>query len=142
MDLQDWLSKLTAEGLRPATISVYDAVVKAALNQAVRWELIFRNPAQAVVSPRRESRVPPNLTVEQITRLLDEAEASLLGPMITLAVLSRLRWSELAAMRCHDVDHSRGGVQIPAAKTRRGVRAVALGPDALGSLAVQRRPSG
>lgn len=139
MDLQAWVSGLVAEGLKPATVSVYHAVLKSALAQAVKWEAIHRNPGQAVSTPKRISRTPPILSIAQIQALFAAADQTALGPMVKLAVLTGMRWGELTARRWEEVDLERAEVRIKDAKTPRGNRTVALGPEALAALVSQKR---
>ncbi len=55
-------SALRRRGLAPATIRQIHAIVRAALNQAVRWGLVSRNVASlasAPSQPQREQHPPP-----------------------------------------------------------------------------------
>ncbi len=52
LDIQSTYSKLQEQGLSPATIRRSHAVFRSALNQAVKWQMISKNPAEFVDLPR------------------------------------------------------------------------------------------
>jgi integrase len=93
----DWL----AEGLAPATVSKYHAILSAALRQAVKWDWIDRVPTDRATPPslvRREMVVP---TPEQLVKLVSAAERfdPILASAFALAALTGMRRGELVALR-------------------------------------------
>ena len=109
--LDEWYRKLvTGEGrarpLKATSIRRHHAILSSALSQAVRWGWIERNPAERSQPPaleRVELQVP---TPDEVRRLLAAAQAR--GPrwgmLLTLAVLTGGRRSELCGLRWIDVD--------------------------------------
>ena len=63
--VQHLMTSKLSEGLSPRTVRSIHAVLRIALNQAVRWDLIFRNAASLVTPPRSESVEVTPLTPEQ-----------------------------------------------------------------------------
>lgn len=97
------------DGLAPATVRQYHAIISAACSQAVRWDLLDRSPADSrrvtVPSPtRRTSASPPS--PERLVRLLREAEGKdpTLAAAMALGALTGCRRGELCALRWSDVD--------------------------------------
>ncbi|MDG4879715.1 hypothetical protein P9273_32165, partial [Mesorhizobium sp. WSM4935] len=59
--VEQWLRTLRARGLSPASQIRYFSVLRGALEQAERWELIARNPAAKAELPRvryEETHIP------------------------------------------------------------------------------------
>lgn len=134
-------------GLSPQTVLHHHRILREALQQAVRWQLLARNPADAVEPPRSAKREMQVLDEEQTAKLLDVAKGSRLSMVIFLAVATGLRRGEILALRWEDIDldgaslqvrrtleQARGGLRFKEPKTERGRRLVALGPDAVETL--------
>jgi hypothetical protein len=58
-------------GLSPRTVHHMHTVLKSALAQAVKWELLTRNPADAVDPPKIERAPMATYDVEQAAELID-----------------------------------------------------------------------
>jgi len=109
--LDEWYRKLVSgEGrerpLKATSIRRHHANLSAALNQAVRWGWIERNPAERSQPPaleRVELQVP---TPDEVRRLLAAAQdrGPRWGMLLTLAVLTGGRRGELCGLRWIDVD--------------------------------------
>ncbi|HUY43887.1 MAG TPA: site-specific integrase [Acidimicrobiales bacterium] len=114
----DWL----AEGLSPATVSKYHAILSAALRQAVKWDWIDRAPTDRATPPslvRREMVVP---TPEQLVKLVSAAEKfdPVLASAIGLAALTGMRRGELVALRWSDIDLVKGRMKVSRSLTVAG----------------------
>jgi integrase len=112
------LSKLTAdtldrcyeawekEGLAPATVRSYHALLSSALHQGVRWHWIAKNPADEATPSSSDgvSLKPPS--ANEVNRLISGAEESdpVLATAIALAALTGARRGELVALRWSDID--------------------------------------
>lgn len=107
-----------AKKFSPATIHHTRGILSAALHQAQRWEIIPRNVASLSTVPRLRGNTKVPLTPAQTRRLIDAAWDHPLGPMVTLAATTGLSYSELAALRRHDIDL---GGQIGSLRVREGV---------------------
>jgi integrase len=113
-------------------------LIKSALAQAVKWEMLGRNPADAVKPPKVERRQMRVLDAEGAITLLEAARPRALFMPVLLSVLCGLRRGEVAALRWRDVcletgqlsitssvEQTNSGVRIKPPKTGRG-RVVAL----------------
>jgi len=152
-DLDNYYVQLMAEGVSQATVVHYHRIIRAALNQAERWEWVTRNVARQVTlgtAPRPEMHVP---TVEQARALVLRASATIspdLGPILLFAMLTGMRRGELCGIQWGDVEwperrvtirrsvwqvRSTWGLKDP--KTHQ-VRTIALDEAAVSLLAARR----
>lgn len=102
--IQRFLSKLLSDGYAPATVALVRSIVRSALTQAVRWNLIGRNPTDGVTIPRPPTSGGRTLTPEQARTLLEAARGERLGVGIHLALSLGLRNGEVCGLRWSDVD--------------------------------------
>ncbi|MFH1807652.1 MAG: tyrosine-type recombinase/integrase [Pseudomonadota bacterium] len=111
--VQDVLDDRLKRGLSARRVLHIRAVLRTALNQAMRWEIVHRNVALAVE--------PPRVGVEKRPRALTEAEARALlkaaqekpGGSIWLVILALgLRRGEAAGLQWKDVDLTGGEISI------------------------------
>jgi integrase len=127
-------------------------VLREALQHAVKWQLLARNPADAAEAPRCSRYEVPALAPDDLWRLLDEADKSPFGTIVRLAVMTGLRQGELLGLRWQDVDLQGGALQVRQTcqwlprqgfifrqpKSHRSVRPVALSPAAVARLRQHR----
>ncbi|MFO7172598.1 MAG: tyrosine-type recombinase/integrase [Bacillota bacterium] len=104
--------KLMSDGLSPRSTQIVHACLRRALQQAVDWQLIPKNPVAAVKKPRSEQKEFTALTPEQVKRFLDAARESRLHALFTLAVLTGMRLGELLGLRWQDVDLDKGTITV------------------------------
>jgi integrase len=139
LDIEGFKAGLRASGTRNAnTQHLIFFLLSQALRQAVRWGLIYRNPADQVTPPRKVKREPPLLEMETIKRLLAAADNSAYGALVFMAMMTGMRFGELVALHWSDIDMATGVLRIPKSKTPKGVRAVGLGPVTLARLQTHR----
>lgn len=99
-------------------------ILKQALGQAVKWEILLRNPADAVDPPKVERNTMNTFDLPQTADLIDALrDTRMLAPTL-LAVLCGLRRGELAALRWRNVDLHTGQIAVveSAEETKAGVR--------------------
>ena len=111
-------------GLAPRTVRQMHAILKSALSQAVKWEILLRNPAAAVRGPKVGRASMQTYNLEQTAELLEAARDDRVFVPILLAVLGGLRRGEIAALRWRDVDLAASQLSVvrSAEQTRAGVR--------------------
>lgn len=117
-DVQRFLSHLGQEGgahgqgLSPRTVAYNRAILRKALNQALRWGEVARN-APTLIHPStvRRHEIRP-LDADQAHRFPDAARGDRLEALYTVAVSIGLREGEILGLRWEDVDLDRGMVQV------------------------------
>ncbi len=110
-----------------------------ALRQAVRWQLLMSNPAEAVTPPKPQPVEIAVLDEAQVGTLLRSAQSTRLYGPILVAVTTGLRRGEIFGLRWRDLDldkgrltvaqaieQTRAGLAFKAPKTKRSRRVVTL----------------
>jgi len=82
------------------------------LRQAVRWQLLVRNPADAVTPPKVERHRMTTYDMPQTAALLEAVRESRLYVPTLLAILCGLRRGEIAALRWRSVDFATGQIAV------------------------------
>jgi integrase len=102
--VQRLLNDLRRQGLAPRTIQYVHATLRAALNVAMRWELVQRNVASVVepVSVKKREVVP--FTPEEARQILAAAKGHRLASFYTVAMALGLRPSEALGLMWSDID--------------------------------------
>lgn len=150
-DVRHFVAGLNAAGVGSRTAQYAHGVLRAALEDAVREEIIPRNVAKLVRVPRPVKQKREPLSVPEVRILLKSvADHRLYAMFVVLAVLG-IRRSEVLGLRWEDVDLERGVVEIRRGlhrvdgkltvfptKTRGSERAVPLPPIVLRTLRVHR----
>jgi integrase len=157
-DVKEWLSMLITSGarrgpggLRPRSVRHCYRLLWGALKEAVRLELLARNVADVVKPPRLHDDEVVILKPHQITALREALKGSWLYPIMSLALASGCRRSELLALRWKDVgadnikieraieETRTGGIRFNAPKSNHGRRTIPLPPSASADLAAHRK---
>lgn len=128
-------------GLSAQSVLHHHRLLHGALEQAVRWQLLVRNPAAAVEPPRVEDREMQVLEAEGIRRLLDAAAGTNLHLPILVAVATGLRRGEILGLKWEDLNLEVGtvtvrrsledtseGLRFKAPKTKKSRRTIHLPP--------------
>jgi integrase len=103
-DLDGLYTQMLQRGLSPRTVLQTHRIVKKALKQAVRWNLIARNPVDLVDPPKYKRKEMPVLDVAQLSKLLNRASASQFGPPLYLASVTGMRRGEIVGLQWQDID--------------------------------------
>ena len=100
-------------GLSPATVRNTRAVLHKALADAVRLELLDRNPVAATDPPASVARKTTTVwTVAQVRRFLDHVHEHRLSLAFQLLATTGMRRGELLGLRWGDVDWDLGAVSV------------------------------
>lgn len=124
----------------------YYKLVNVMFNQAIRWEIMDRNPNAKANKPKKEHKEKNFYDVNQVKKLLDvlEFESIKYKTLIVLALDSGARRSEICALRWSDIDLDTrmmsitkslkvfdGVVDEKRAKTESSVRTIKLGESTI-----------
>ncbi len=81
-------------------------VLRQALQHAVRWGLLVRNPCDMVDPPRKNKPEPRIWDEVQVKRFLSNAESSSYYRLYLMAIMTGMRQGEILGLRWQDVDLS------------------------------------
>ena len=111
-------------GLSPRTVGHMHRILRQALQQAVRWQVLARNPADAVRPPKVERSKMRALDPAEAAVLLDALRSSRLFMPVLLAITTGMRRGEITAMRWRAVDLANAQLAVfaSAEQTASGVR--------------------
>ncbi len=104
--VQDWVTKATADGLSPRSVSKYHTVLHSIFKRAVRDGLLVCNPCDGTELPKIIARKTRTLTAEEFERLIDAVPAQH-RLMVATFIETGLRWGELIALRPRHIDFLR-----------------------------------
>ena len=112
LDVEQLLLKLDKAG-KSAAVSAYTlSVLKMGLRQAVRWQMLPRNVAEAVRPPKVERPDMQIWTPEQVATFLDATQAHRLHTAFFLALLTGMRRGEILGLKWEDVDFERSRLNV------------------------------
>jgi integrase len=116
--LQSFYAKKLEEGLSTTTVISFHNVLHKALETAVRWNLIARNPCDLVSPPRRKRFEIRPLSMQQIHQFLAVARGHRQEALFILALATGMRRGELLALKWQDLDLEQGTLQVRRILTR------------------------
>src|SRR5712691_8903314 len=116
--LQSFYTQKLEEGLSTTTVISFHSLLHKALETAVRWNLIARNPCDLVSPPRRRRFEIQPLNMQQIHQLLAATRGHRMEALFILALATGMRRGELLALKWQDLDLEQGIVQVRRILTR------------------------
>jgi integrase len=119
-DIERWFDEHQSAGTGTRTIRYARTVLRAALNQARKWELVTSNAAALVEPPRHTAKQIRPLTPEQARELLAAAKGHRLGALVSVSTAVGLRIGEALGLRWADVDLDAGTLSVTQAIERSG----------------------
>jgi integrase len=139
-------------GLSPKSVRNIHVVVRKALNDAVRWDLLVRNPADLANPPRVARQEARAWKPDQLSQFLDYTSSHRLGPAFRLTAMTGMRRGEVLGLRWSDVDLDTARLSIQRSrisvayevvlsepKTARSRRSIALDSETVSELKKHRR---
>jgi integrase len=111
-------------GLSPRSVHTMHRILSQALKQAVRWQMIARNPCDAVTPPRVERKPMKVVDARGAIALMDAARDRAIFLPVLVGVLCGLRRGEAAALCWRDVNLETAQLSIVHSleQTNNGVR--------------------
>jgi integrase len=141
-------------GMSPTSVRRIHSVLHKALATAVKWQLLPRNPADAVDKPRPARKPMQYLKASQVMNFLQTLADNndTYGPLYLTAIMTGLRRGELLALRWDDLNldnamfHIRrsaaklhdGTIIYQEPKTKEGERSIALPSNVVEALVRHR----
>lgn len=155
LDIQKVYGEMLKRGLSARVVRHTHSAVHNALKQAVKWGMLFRNPASLVELPKvvhKERRV---LSPDEAQEFLKAAAGMTHGLIFEFALLSGMRPEEYLALQWSDIDFDRNTAQVRRAlvrhkkswsfeepKTARSRRKIFLPSQVLNKLVTHKRMQG
>jgi len=111
-------------GLSPRSRVHIHRILKSALKHAVQFQLIVRNPADAVKPPRVTKATLTTLTIEQSAVLLKAIRNKTIYWPVLLALTTGMRRGEILALRWKNIDFSKKTVRVVESleQSKKGIR--------------------
>lgn len=110
--LQNLYTKKLEEGLSKRTVQHMHAVIRQSLNQALKWDLIVRNPARVVIPPTTDKKPPKTFPSEEAKQFLEKVEDHRWYPIYVLAITTGIRQGEILGLHWEDVDLEKGSLSV------------------------------
>jgi integrase len=111
--LDDLYAKKRSEGLSERSLQYIHALIRVILNQAVRQNLILRNPTATVSRvPKPKKRYVEPLTVEQVHKLFKAIEFDRLKALWMVAIGTGLRLGEILALTWQCINLDEGYLEV------------------------------
>jgi integrase len=139
--------QLLDRGVGPRTVQYVHATIRKALNDAVRWGLLVRNPAHHAAAPRPHRPELRTWTADQLRGFPASVRSDRLYAAWRLAALTGMRRGEVLGLRWADLDLEGGWLsvrqtlvvvdnqpRVSEPKTARGRRRIALDAETVAAL--------
>ena len=112
LDVEQMLSKMQKAGKSAASRAYTLRVLSMALRQAVRWQMLPRNLAEAVRPPKVERPDMGTWTAAQVATFLDAAQLHRMHAAFYLALLTGMRRGEILGLKWEDLDFTRSRLTV------------------------------
>ena len=104
--------KARTEYLTPHTVREVHKTLRNAFNQAVKWELMTRNPVEHATLPKEEHKTRDIWTAEVLQKALEACDDDILRLAINLAFSCSLRMGELLGLTWDCIDISPTSIEL------------------------------
>lgn len=132
-------------GLNPLTVRHHHMMLHRALEHAVKWGLVTRNPVDAVDPPRTHRSEIRVMDENEVMTFLEAAKSTPYYTIFYIALFTGMRRSEFLALRWSDIDLLLGQLSVSRSlhqlqdkslvfrepKTAKGRRTIALSPSTI-----------
>lgn len=139
-------------GLSAKTVGLIHLVCHSALKQAIRENVISRNPTEATTTPKKVKKEIQPMNEEQIRQFLLASKQDRLSAAFYLLISTGLRRGELLGLKWSDIDLEAGTLHIQRSlvktnteqakfhptKTAKSQRLVPLTPDVVAELKLHK----
>jgi integrase len=120
--VQAFINAKLKEGLSPRTVQITLFVLRRALDQAVKWDLVARNVAKLVDAPHAERPEIKPIVSDQVQRFLQALKGERLEAVFTVGLALGMRRGEVLGLRWEDIDFVGRTVSVKQAVQRSGGR--------------------
>lgn len=111
-EVRQYVETLRDRGVGARTIQYVHGTLRAALEDAMREEILEKNVAKLVRVPRHEKKEPEPLSVAEIRTFLRSSQNDRLYALYVVLALLGLRRSEALGLRWDDIDLEQGLLMV------------------------------
>lgn len=111
-EVQSLLNQKGKEDLSPRTVAYIRAVLRIALNRAMKWGMVSRNVAALATAPKQVHHEVQPLTVAEVKTLIKAIQGDRDEALFLMAAVCGLRKGELLGLRWQDVDMDGGTLTV------------------------------
>jgi integrase len=112
IDIQKVYQSMQERGLSARVVRYTHAVLSSALKQAVKWEMLHRNPASVVDLPRMVRKEMKAMSPSEASRFLEALEDSRQYPLFNFALTTGMRPQEYLGLKWSDIDMEKGSATV------------------------------
>lgn len=110
--IQRSYTELLRRGLSERSVELCHAMLHRALEVAVKWEILARNPADAVIVSRPKGKEMRTLSEGEVRRLFEVTEGDELHALWVVLVSTGVRLGEALGLMWKDVDLDAGVLRV------------------------------
>jgi len=116
-DITDYLWQRKSQGMQPSSLARYIASLRSFYRFLIAEELLQKDPAALLQSPRKPARLPRYLSIEEVSRLMTSIRGKdhrsfRLRAMLEIMYAAGLRVGELTGLRVDHIDLEVGYVRV------------------------------
>ncbi len=103
-DIQEYYNSILSTGTKWNSVSKHHAVIRKALDYAVKMDYILVNPAHKIEIPKRQKYVAEHYNREELQKLFEAVKGDLIETAVILSSFYGLRRSEALGLRWSAID--------------------------------------
>ena len=112
LQIQELYNSLLEKGLSSRTVRYTHSVLRNALEQAVKWSMLYRNPADLVDLPKLQKQEMKSFPPEEASKFMSAIIYSKWKAAFSLLISSGMRPGEVLGLKWSDVNFDEGKVYI------------------------------
>lgn len=153
-EIQKVYGDMRKTGLSSRTVRYAHNVLSSAFKQAIKWQMLIRNPCDLCELPRLEKSEMKYFSPDEVSKFLNKAKADKYYLIFLLALETGMRPEEYLAVQWKDIDletgvlsvrralvwnRKGGGFKFEEPKTSKSRRSIPLSGSIVAALKVHRR---